>query len=180
MITTTTKKTLHTSAALSLREPRRWSGSVVVLLPEGGGARRRAVTGGRPPRSRLSYESTFSRDSRLRGAAATDKKLQWLSWFSPPPSSSSYPGAPPLHSSLCPHSLSFPSCLLIGVVAHHLFPRRGCRTAAGANCCQRHLQAVAGRPPGRSKKNKNKKKSSATHPVEPAGLCSLGPGISPR
>lgn len=39
----------------------------------GGRAQRRAVTGGRPPHSRLSYESTFSRDSRLRGAPTTDR-----------------------------------------------------------------------------------------------------------
>lgn len=48
--------------------------------------------------------------------------------------------------------IHFASCLLIVVVPHHLFLLNAYSRSPWANCFHQHLKALAGRPPGCSKK----------------------------
>lgn len=80
---------------------------MVLLL--GGGGQRRAVTGGRPPLSHLSDESTPPRDWRLSGAPPADRKCS----RHPAASHHLRPPLPPAALLLSIHLFvcaAFPSC----------------------------------------------------------------------
>lgn len=84
------------------------------------------------------------------------------------PSHHLYPPLPIIARLLSIHlfvRILFPSCLLIGVVPHHLFLHRAYRSAPWANVFQQHLKALVGRPPACSKNSYTP--STTCGPVQP-------------
>lgn len=143
------------SAALSLVSPEnpeewiKWHCSEWRLfLCQRGRGKRHAVTKGCQPHSCLAGESRCSCDSRLWKAERQTKIVVTLR------SHHLYPPLPIIAHLLSIHlfvRIPFPSCLLIGVIPHHLFLHHAYRSAPWANVFQQHLEALVGRPPGCSK-----------------------------
>lgn len=143
------------SAALSLVSPENpkerinWHCSERRLfLCQRGRRKRHAVTKGCQPHSCLAGESRCSCDSRLWKAERQTKIVvtlfvltTFILLFLLLPTSSPFISV----------RIPFPSCLLIGVVPHHLFLHRAYRSAPWADVFQQHLEALVGRPPGCSK-----------------------------
>lgn len=99
------------------------------------------------------------KEAKLRGSKCS---------HSPPCSHHLYPPLPIISLLLSIHlfvRIPFPSCLLIVVVPHHLFPRRACSSSPRADSFQQRLKALAGRPPGCSKNSHTP--NSTCGPVQP-------------